>query len=96
MPDRLFQRVAFPVTVAHTDVRDKIVRVGAQHTLEQIQSIVVLLLSHQRACQQAVRINVLGVGLQNVAAVGDYLRIRITRQTLFYIIQIRTQTDLGH
>src|SRR5690606_31813286 len=94
MPDGLVNRAALVIALADADVGDEVVGVGAQHALEDVGRVLVVLLLKQRTGEQLVDLDVFGIDLQDMAALGDDFREGVTFEAVLNVVDVSAKADL--
>ncbi len=88
MPDRLIQRAVLAVALADPNMCEEVVGVGAEHTLEQIERVLVILLIEQRTSQQLVDFDIAGVACEHMAALRHDLGVCVALEAVFNVFDV--------
>ncbi len=96
VPDGFVELMLFFVDDAHRGVGDEIARFGAEDALEHVLGVLVSVLFQQGLAEDAIRVEVFGVCLQDVFTAPNDFFVRFVFQQLIQFFKERLKVNLGH
>ncbi len=88
VPDGILQRIVSSAYLAHTNPGKHMLRMGAQHALKHVRSLIILTGFEHYLTQQPIGFDVLGIHLQDVPTMCDGLFVASTLDSPFNLLTI--------